>query len=83
MLDFVEEALDEIAFAVECIVARALDSSVCLGRDDDVCAVLDDEIDKSITVISLVSQHILCGDAFQQRCSLRAIGDLALSEDEP
>ena len=83
MFDFVEEALDEIAFAIERVVTWTLDRSVCLGRDNGVCAALDDGIDDVITVIPLVSQHILRGDAVQQPRRLRTVGNLALRKDEP
>lgn len=65
MFDFVEESFDQIAFAVKCVVAIPLDGAVFLGWYDDICPGFRDEIDDGITVISLVSQHILRGDTCQ------------------
>ena len=82
MFDFVEETLDEIAFAVEREVAEALNDAVCFRRDDGFSATGFDETDNGFGVIAFVGQHVFRDDILQERFCLGAIGDIARSEDE-
>ena len=82
MFDFVEEALDEIAFAVEREIAEALDDAVCFRRDDGFGATGFDETDNDFAVIAFVGQHVFCGDILQEQFCLGAIGGVSGSEDE-
>ena len=82
MFDFVEETLDEIAFAVEREVAESLDDAVCFWRDDGFGATGFDETDNGFAVVAFVGQHVFCGDILQEQFCLGAIGDIARSEDE-
>ena len=83
MLDFVEETFDQVAFAVEREVTQALGGSICFGWNDDVRAACGYHFNDSVTVVTLVGQHIFRGDAFQEWLGLCAIGDIARREDEP
>ena len=66
MLDFVEEALDEVALTVEGKVAQALYDPVGFWWDDDTSAAFFDAGYDSVAVISFVRQHV-CGDnTFEQ-----------------
>ena len=82
MFDFVEETLDEIALAVEREVAEALDDAVGFWRYDNFGATGFDDVDDGLAVVALVSQHVFCGDVFQEQFCLGAIGGIARSEDE-
>ena len=55
MLEFIEEALDEIAFAVEREIARPLGLAVGLGRDDRSDSPLGEFVDEGIGVVGLVA----------------------------
>lgn len=83
MLELVEEALDEIAFAVEGEIAQALDGAVCLGRNNDTCSCRFDAGNDGITVIALVAEHVVRRDAIQQRPGLCAIRNIAGCQNEP
>jgi hypothetical protein len=51
VLELIEEALDEIAFAIEYKVARPLGRTVGVGRDDRGDPALDEGIDEGIGVV--------------------------------
>ena len=70
MFDFIEEALNQIALAIECIIAGPFDNPVFLWRDNDVRACLRDEIDDRVGVITLVSKDVLRGNTGQEFCGL-------------
>ncbi len=57
MFDFIEEALDEIAFAVECKIAIPLDRAVGLGRDHGSDSPLDQDLEERIRIESLVADQ--------------------------
>jgi hypothetical protein len=67
VLEFVEEALDEVAFAVEREVAFALGLAVGLGRDHRNDVARREGIDERIGIIGLVGNAGLRIDVFQQR----------------
>jgi len=67
VLEFVEEALDEIAFAVECIVACALDFAVGLWRDHRGDFALGESVDQRIGVVGLISEQGAWIGAVDQR----------------
>ena len=83
MLDLVEEALDEVSFAVESKVAQALDDPVGFGRDNHASSAGLDAGNNGVTVISLAAQHTTGLDAIQQRPGWRAAGDIAGCQNEP
>ena len=77
MFDFVEEPLDEIALAIECEIAKPLHKPVRLGRNDGDCPASFDQFHNGIAVVTLIGQHIVCGDIFQQGLGLGAVSDIA------
>jgi hypothetical protein len=52
-----QEALDQIAFTIECEVALPLDVSVGLGRNDRSDSTLGESFDERIGVISFVANQ--------------------------
>lgn len=67
MLQFAEEALDQVAAAVECWVDGALEASARGGRDVRPGSSLSDEIDNGIAVVSSVGDHIRSGGELQEQ----------------
>ena len=57
LLEPIEEALDQIAFTIECEVALPLDVSVGLGRNDPSDSTLGESFDERIGVISFVANQ--------------------------
>lgn len=80
ILDGIEEAFDEIAFAVECKVAVALDLAVCFWRDHRLDGTHLKALDEGVTVISLVAKHCIGLHLSQEGFSLRNIVRLAPGE---
>ena len=75
LLEFIEEALDEIAFAVERVVASPLDLAVGLRRDDGNDSPLGQGVDERIGVERLVADQGLWIDAVNQRlCTSEIMG---------
>ena len=66
MFEFVEEALDNVAFFVELGVAGSLDLAVALGWDDDLGAGSGDVLDQMICVIAFVGKCRLGLEAIDQ-----------------
>ena len=58
MLEFVEEALDEVALPVERVIDGALDLAVAAGRDVGPSAASFDQIDDSAGVVAAVSDEV-------------------------
>ena len=67
VLDFVEEALDEISFAIECKVTVAVLLAVGSWRDHWSDCPLVEHADKRIGVISLVAEERAWIGIFEQR----------------
>src|ERR1700752_2175407 len=57
VLEFVEEALDEVALAVESEVARQRDSAAGVGRNDRRDLPVGEGFDEGIGVIGLVTDQ--------------------------
>ena len=57
VLEQIEEALDQIAFTIECEVALPLNVSVGLGRNDRSDSTLSESFDERIGVISFVANQ--------------------------
>jgi hypothetical protein len=74
VLELIEEALDEVAFAVEREIAQPLGLAIGLGRDDGVIARSVDA-DERICVITLLWQ-IFSGAGFPNQffCDSWAVG---------
>ena len=67
MLEFVEEALDEIAFAVERVVACALHFTVGLGRNHWGDLSSREGVEQRIGIVSLVAEEGARVGVFEQR----------------
>ena len=57
LFEFVEEPLDEVAFAIEDEVARARGLAAGLGRDDWGDSPSGEELDEWIGIVGLVGEH--------------------------
>ena len=76
-LEFAEEALDEVAFAIEGEVGFALDASACVVRNDRGDSALIQGFDQGVGIVSLVSEKRFRFDLFEQGCRLGQIVSLA------
>jgi hypothetical protein len=56
--ELIEEALDEVAFAVEREIAQPLGLAIGLGRDDRGDCPLGEDADERVCVISLVAIRV-------------------------
>ena len=75
VLEFVEEALDEIALAIERKVASPRDLSVGLGRDHRGDLSLCESVEQRIRIVSLVAEQSLWIGPFEQRlCASQIMG---------
>jgi hypothetical protein len=80
VLQFVEEALDEVALAVEGEVRRPRLLAVGLRRDDRRDSPLLERLDERVGVVALVGDDGVGLKRFEQRLGLRDIGSLARCE---
>ena len=80
VLNFIEEALDEVALGVKSVVAVAFDGSVGLGRADRFDAAHTQSLDEAIGVVSLVADEGVGLDLGGERLGLRHVVDLAAGE---
>ncbi len=74
MFELAEEALDEVALAVERLAEAGLPAPVGLGRDVGRCALLLDQCTDTVGVIGLVGEN----DGARTEAVEQAIGDLAV-----
>jgi hypothetical protein len=75
VLEFIEEALDEIALAIERKVASPRDLSVGLRRDHRGDLSLCESIEQCIGIVSLVAEQGLRVGPFEQRlCASQIMG---------
>ena len=81
LLEFAEEALDEIALAVQCEVGLARLAAIGLRRDDRCYATLLKRLDQRVAVVAFVGQERVgldpIIDLIEQRNGLIDIGGLA------
>jgi hypothetical protein len=82
VLEFIEEALDEIAFAVESVVASPLGLSVGLGRDDGNDFALGQGVDERIGIERLVADQGIWIGGFNQRFRASQIVGLTWREHQ-
>jgi hypothetical protein len=75
--ELTEEALDEIAFAIEGEIDFAFDESIGFGRNDGCDAALVQGLDQGICIIGLVCEKGFGLDLFEQRRGLTKVGCLA------
>ena len=82
MLEFVEEALDEVAFAVEDKVACPRCLAIGLGRDHRGDSALGEFVDQRIGVVSLVADERTRIGIFEQRLRASQVMVLPLREHQ-
>ena len=75
--EFTEEALDEVAFAIEDEIGFALDASIGFRRNDGCDAASFQGLDQGVCIIGLIRKKGFRLDLFEQRCGLAEIGCLA------
>ena len=82
VLEFVEEALDEIAFAVERVVTCTLYFTVGLGRDHGDDFPSREGVEQRIGIVSLVADQGVRIGAIDQRLRASQIVDLPWREHQ-
>ena len=82
VLELIEEALDEVTFAVEREVARPLDLAVGFGWDDRSDTSLDESIEEWIGIVALVADQRLWIGVVDQRLGASKIMSLAWREHQ-
>jgi hypothetical protein len=84
VLQFAEEALDEVAFSVERLAEAGLASAIGLGRNVRCGALAFDQGADAIGIIGLVGDEDRAGpQAIEQRVGRRCVMGVACSETEP
>ena len=84
VLEFIEEAFDEIALAVEGRIDRTLNLSVALGGNVRLAAALVHQIDDGPGVITAIgNESASWGQAVEQRGDGSLVGCLAGGEHDP
>jgi hypothetical protein len=84
MLEFVKEALDQVALPIDQVVNRALDLAVARGRDVRPSATSFDKIDDSACVIATVSDEVAIRfEPFDQSWRNSLVGRLTLRKHNP
>src|SRR5207248_1939579 len=81
MLDFVEEALDEVALTIECEIAVALDLAIGLGRNHWRDRPLIERVDQRISIISFVGEERTRINIFKQRLGASQVMGLSWRQD--
>jgi hypothetical protein len=66
MLEFIEEALDEVSFAVEREIAGPRHLTICFWRNHRGDTSLGESVDQRISVVCLVAKQGLRVGAFKQ-----------------
>jgi hypothetical protein len=84
MLELIEEALDQVAFAIDSVVDGTLDLTVTGGRDVCPSTARFDKIDDSTRVIASVSNEVpIWLEAFDQSRRNGLVGRLTLRKHDP
>ena len=82
VLELIEEAFDEVAFAVEREIARPLGLAVSLGRDDRSDSPLGEGVDERVGVVRLVANQCVWIGVVDQRLRASKIMSLAWREHQ-
>lgn len=77
VLEFVEEALDEVAFAIEGEVARPRDRAAGVGRNDRSDFPVGEDFDEGISVVGLVTDQSRWIGILEQRLCTSEVAGLA------
>jgi len=81
VLDFQEEALDQVALAIKGVVAGDL-RRCCSGRDDRHGILAFDGLPQGLGIVALVPQDMVGGKISDQGLSLSDIAHLSRRQDE-
>lgn len=82
MFDLAEEALDQVAVLVDCGVEATPTSGCGSTRDDRFCSGCSDSVHGALTIVALVSQHMVCRQPFEQPFDLRDVIALTAGQNE-
>jgi len=82
VFDFQEEPLDEVALAVERVVAGYLWGGRS-GRDDGERVLFGDGVTQGLGVVTLVAENMVGGQIGDERLGLGVVAGLTGREDEP
>ena len=82
VLELIEEAFDEVAFAVEREIAGPLDLTVGLGRDDRGNSPLRESVDERVGIVRFVSNQGIGLGILDQRLGTGKIMGLAWREHQ-
>ena len=83
MLELAEEALNEVALAVDAAVDRAMHQALAGRRNVGFCTACSDQIEKGICVITAIGYDVTALEALEQmRCRAQIVG-LASRQHEP
>ena len=82
VFEFVEEALDEVAFAVEREIARPLGLTIGLGRDDRSDSPLVEGANERVGIVRLVANQGIWVGVLDQRFRASKIMSLAWREHQ-
>jgi hypothetical protein len=80
VLEYVEEPLDEVAFAIEREIASPRGFAICLGRNHRNDAAFGQGVDERISVIGFVAEQSVRIDVLNQRLSAGQIMRLPRGE---
>lgn len=81
MLDLEEETLDQVALAIEGIIAGGLRRGFP-GRDDRHGILSVDGVAERPGIVALVAKNMLCRDVGDQRLGLGEVAGLTRRQDE-
>ncbi len=83
MLELAEEALDQIALAIDRRIDGALDFAVATGRDVGLAASAPDQVDDRLSIVAAVGdESARRRQAAQQPRANRLVGGLARRDDK-
>lgn len=82
LFEFIEEPLDEVTFAIEGVVAGALDRAAGGWRDDGSDSPPVERLDQAISVVGLIGEQGLEVCPFDQRLGLAEVRGLARGQRE-
>jgi hypothetical protein len=83
MLELAEEALDQIALAVDTAADGALNQSLTSGGDMSLGAAGSDHVQKSVGVVATVGYDIAAFEPFQQQRRSTQIVSLPGGQNQP
>ena len=83
MLEFSEEALDQVAFFVEDEVAFPFVFAIALWRNDDGDSRAAQPFDQGVCIVTFVAEQRAASDAFEQSPRNATIVDVTARENKP